>query len=176
MNFPQYNKQGYLKSPFTISSQIILTGTTVETILYDQSPNFVGLIQENDYFEFELMVQATNNANSKRISWYISDNQNSLVNEVLIGRHTATTGWGSPAIKLQRFLKMNGALNSNTYLDNTSSSTNLNNFYTSSTSVIKTDGVIDFSSGTKYLIVTGILNNALDELKIFYGNSCLTRP
>lgn len=161
--------------PFYVSSTISHTGTTSPTVIAS-SINLVGVLQAHDYLLFEVFVNATNNANNKFVRWYISESNNSLVNEVLVGAHLASTGWGSnPAVVLSRFLKMKSTLNGNIYLNNSVVLSNQNNPYAQSGSPMQTAGAIDFAGPTaKYLVLVAELASALDTINIYEGHSTIS--
>lgn len=162
--------------PFYVSSTISHTGTTSETLLA-ASINLVGVIEANDYFRFEATVTATNNANLKHVRWYISDSSSSLINQVQVGGHSAGTGWGAALnVTLSRYIKMKSTLAGNIYLNNSVTSLNLNNFYAQTGSPIELNGTIDFSSGSKYLVMTGQLANSGDTLSIYEAHSEVYKP
>lgn len=167
----QYQKK---TMPFYVSATISHTGTLAETVLAS-SIDLVGVIQAHDYFLFEAFVNATNNANSKFVRWYISDSPLALVNAVMVGGHQAGTGWGSnPAVLLSRFLKMKSTLSGNIYLDNSVVINNQNNPYSQSSSPMNTGGTIDISAGQKYLVMTGQLTNINDTLNIYEAHSTIS--
>lgn len=164
-------------SPFNISAPITHTGTTDETIVYNTSPNLVGIILADDYFQFETTMNATNSVSQKTLSFYISDSPTSLLNETLIGAASVGTGWGAnPAVRVARFLKMKGTLSTNTYLNNSVTSMNINNFYAQSSSPINTAGTINFSATAKYFVVTLKLADAAAIVEILEGHSHISRP
>lgn len=161
--------------PFYVSSTISHTGTTSPTVIAS-SINLVGVLQAHDYLLFEVFVNATNNVNNKIVRWYISESNNSLVNEVLVGAHLASTGWGSnPAVVLSRFLKMKSTLNGNIYLNNSVVLSNQNNSYAQSGSPMQTAGAIDFAGPTaKYLLLVAELASAGDTINIYEGHSTIS--
>jgi hypothetical protein len=160
------------KSIFHINSEIVHTGTTAETIVYNSSPNLVGIIQANDHIDFWVSVSGSNTAGAKDLKFYISDSQSSLSNEVMIGHARAGTGWANSAL-VGRYLKMI-TINSNLH-HNPATFLNLNNRYATALPILSNN--IDFSTGAKYLIMTATCFSAgTDVITIHEGYSQNFRP
>jgi hypothetical protein len=159
------------KSIFHINSEIVHTGTTAETTVYNSSPNLVGIIQANDHIDFWVVVSATNSAGAKNLRFYISDNQTTLVNQVLIGHASAGVGWANSTL-VGRYLKMI-TINSNLH-HNPATFLNLNNRYVQALPILSNN--IDFSTGAKYLIITAQLGVGTESMTINEGYSQIFRP
>lgn len=71
---------------------------------------------------------------------------------------------------------MKNSLTANSYRDNSVSSLNMNNMYTLALPSINNAGSIDFSTGSKYLIVTIQLANTGDTINVYSIYSQISRP
>lgn len=154
-----------VKSLFSINATLSHTGSTIETIMYNSSPNLKNLFQANDSWFFEVMIQATNSTGTKDVRFYISDSQTSLLNQVLIGRMTATTSAATNQ-HIPKAMWFRGAVNSQIVTQNASGGF-------SQTAQVATS--IDFTTD-KYLIITGHLNTGTETLSILQGWSIIHRP
>lgn len=152
-------------SPFLSVSVISLTGTTAETLIYTSSPNLVGKLLSGDVLMWAGAIQATNNANTKTIRFYISDAQASLSNEVLIGTVTGTSAFVNTA-NFDKILTMT-SISTQNVIAGTGTTTN--------TGTTMGTTAIDFSTGTKYFIATLQLSSGTDTVKIQFGRSTIHR-
>lgn len=152
-------------SPLLSVSVISLTGTTAETLIYTSSPNLVGKLLSGDMLMWAGAIQATNNANTKTIRFYISDAQSSLSNEVLIGTVTGTSAFVNTA-NFDKILTMT-SISTQNVIAGTGTTTN--------TGTTMGTTAIDFSTGSKYFIATLQLSSGTDTVKIQFGRSTIHR-
>jgi len=110
-------------------------------------------------------VQATNSGNQKTFRFYISNAQDSLSSSTLIGTYIATTQAVNTAV-MEKIMAMTSISTQNII-----SGTAL----TPATGVNMGTTSIDFSTGTKYLVVTFELANSGDTMKLQFAYSSVNR-
>lgn len=153
-------------SPLTQAAVATHTGDTNETILSSGGEDLVGKIASGDVLVIMFGAQATSSGNSKAFRIYISDSPDSLVNETLIASATATTAL-SPTVDITKYMNMTSINTQNVIAGNTTSA---------ATGASMGTTAIDFSTGTKYIIITGQNISAAGEtLKIQWVRSQINR-
>lgn len=153
-------------SPLTQAAVSTHTGDTNETILSSGGEDLVGKIASGDVLVIMFGAQATSSGNSKAFRIYISDSPTSLVNETLIASATATTAL-SPTVDITKYMNMTSISTQNVIAGNTTSA---------ATGASMGTTAIDFSTGTKYIIITGQNISAAGEtLKIQWVRSQINR-
>lgn len=154
-----------LGSPMTVTSVQTLTGTTNETVMPIACPNLVGVLLSGHVLNLSLGLQATNNANAKTLRFYISDAQDALTNEVLIGSTVGTNAFVNTAL-VEKLMSMTSISTQNIISGTTS---------TTATGATIGTASIDFSSGTKYIVVTFQLATGTDTMKLQFAFSQINR-
>lgn len=155
-----------LGSPLNITTAQTHTGSTAEVIMPIDCPNLVGVLISGDILNLMLYLQATNNANVKTVKFYISDSQDVLLNEVLIGTGVGTTGFINTA-RIEKIMLMTSLT---TQLVVSGTTTGIAGWGS-----VMTGLSIDFSSGTKYLCVTFQLASSSDTMKLQFAFSQINR-
>lgn len=154
-----------LGSPMNTAIVQTLTGTTAETVIPITCPNLVGVLQAGHVLNLIAGVQATNSGDTKIVRFYISDKQDALLNEVLIGTGQGTTVFINTGT-ITKLMAMTSISTQNIVLGTALTTQGGPTMGTTS---------IDFSTGTKYIVITFELANSANTMKLQWSYSQINR-